>query len=516
MQTKGNDTQHGIGALLIAIATAAALLSQDSVGQGITPDGIIQSIAIDPANSNNVYATGNGRVYRSSNGGLEWAAVGFGVNGMSLAVDPGDSQFVYAGTVTDGVMRSTDGGNNWQASSAFDDRTDVVVTNADGSRAYAATATAIYYSDDKGASWLLLTDKLGEGLTKGLAVDPFNPNIVYASKWGQGVFRSVDGGISWMNASTGLFDTQIFDLDVHPENSSILFVCTPAGVFRSVDAGGSWTLQAGPTRVSELAIDPNIPDRMIVTTEGFGVHRTSNGGQAWQETSEGLNGATVFTGVAISHNSESTAFAGSSREGLFVSDDFGESWSRIVGDNEPVIPPPPPTISDPTSLEVEIVDHLNGESVASGSAARFTIKVRNSGGYSARNATLWAGWSVIHLVGGNDPYDFDISSSQGSCTRYRCTFASIPINGEVSVTVNGQTREGALNSYRLSVSANADNADPVGDNINKPASVTILATGGAGSAGIMLPGLLLVLLLWCRRRSGIEIRHDLPGTVSLH
>jgi photosystem II stability/assembly factor-like uncharacterized protein len=507
MQIKGNDTQCGIGALLIAIA--AALLPQVSVGQGITPDGIIQSIAIDPANSANVYATGNGRVYRSSNGGLEWAAVGFGVNGMSLAVDPGDAQFVYAGTVTNGVMRSTDGGNNWVASSPFDDRTDVVTTNADGSRAYAATATAIYYSDDKGTSWLLLTDQLGDGLTKGLAVDPFNPNIIYASKWGQGVFRSVDGGISWINASTGLFDTQIFDLDVHPVHSSILFVCTPAGVFQSVDAGGSWRLQAGPTRVSELAIDPNNPDRMIATTEGLGVHRTSNRGQAWEETSQGLNGATVFTGVAISHNAESTAFAGSSREGLFVSGDFGESWSRIVGDNEPVIPPPPPTVSDPTSLEVAIVDHLNGESVPSGSAARFTIKVRNSGGYSARNATLWAGWSVIHLVGGNDPYSFDISSSQGSCSRYSCTFTSIPINGEVSVTVNGHTREGALNSYRLNVSANADNADPVGDDINKPASVTIFETGG-GSAGIVLPVVLLILLLWRRRHGNFSERKTSP------
>jgi len=119
-----------------------------------------------------------------------------------------------------------------------------------------------------------------------------------------------------------------------------------------------------------------------------------------------------------------------------------------------------------------------------------------------------AGWSVIHLVGGNDPYSFDISSSQGSCSRYSCTFTSIPINGEVSVTVNGHTRAGALNSYRLNVSANADNADPVGDDINKPASVTILESGGGGSTGIVLPGVLLIMALWRRRNCSCSVTID--------
>ncbi len=497
-QMNGDDTQNGFCRILVAIV-AVALLPQPSWGQDITPDGIIQSIAIDPANSDIIYATGLLRIIRSENGGLEWDVAGPGINGMSLFIDSGDSKIVYAGTVDNGVMRSADGGATWSASSTFADRTDVVTTNADGSRAYAATATAVYSSDDKGASWQLLADQLGDGSAKGLAVDPFNPNVIYVAKWRQGVYRSVDGGVSWLSASAGLFDTQIFDLDIHPLNSSILFVCTPAGVFQSVDAGSSWTIQAGPTRVSELAIDPNNPDRMIATTEGRGVHRTSNGGQSWEETSEGFNGADVFTSVAISHNAESTVFVGSSRAGMYVSHDLGVSWAMIVGDSGPVIPPVPPPVSDDTTLVVEIVDHLNGKSVASGSKAKFTINVRNSGGYVARNVTLWVGWSVIHIVGGNDPYDFEISSSQGSCTNSICSFSSVPINGEVSITVRGHTRKGALNSYRLSVTANADNAAAVIDRLDKAASVTVFETGG-GSMDAMLLVSFLSLFLWRHRR----------------
>ena len=496
MRINGIGTHHGMGRMLIAFAVAT-LLPQPSFGQNITPDGIIQSIAIDPANADTLYATGLLRIIRSVNGGLEWTVVGPNINGKSLIVDPGDSQFVYSGTIDQGVMRSVDGGNNWLAASTFVDRTDVVATNADGSRAYAATETAIYYSDDHGASWQVLTDQLGEGSTNGLAVDPFNPNVLYASKWRQGVFQSVDGGVSWLSASSGLFDTQIFDLDIHPLNSSIIFVCTWTGVFQSVDAGGSWTLQTGPTRVSELAIDPNNPERMIATTEGRGVHRTSNGGQSWEETTQGFNGADVFTSVAISHNAESTAFVGSARAGMYVSHDLGVSWSMIVGDSGPVIPPVPPPVSDDTSLEVEIIDHLNGNAVASGSKAKFTINVRNSGGYAARNVTLWAGWSVIHIVGGNDPYEFELSSSQGSCTNSTCSFSNLPIGGRVSVTVRGHTRKGALNSYRVSVNANADNAGAVIDGINKSASVTVFETGG-GSTGMMLLASLLSMFWWRR------------------
>jgi hypothetical protein len=185
---------------------------------------------------------------------------------------------------------------------------------------------------------------------------------------------------------------------------------------------------------------------------------------------------------------------------MYVSHDFGMSWSMIVGDSGPIIPPVPPPVSDDTSLEVEIIDHLNGNSVASGSKAKFTINVRNSGGYAARNVTLWAGWAVIHLVGGNNPYDFEISSSQGSCLNSICSFQNIPINGEVSVTVRGHTRKGALNSYRLSVSVGADNAVAVIDGINKPASVTIFETGGGGSTDTVLLAALLTVLIWRRNR----------------
>ena len=111
----------------------------------------ITALAIDPHNTNTVYAGAhNGGAFKTTNGGWNWVNTGLTSSDYieALAIDPQNTNTVYAGTGGDGVFKTTDGGGNWTAVNT------------------GLTNTSI------GA----------------LAIDPQNPNTVYAGTWGGGVF----------------------------------------------------------------------------------------------------------------------------------------------------------------------------------------------------------------------------------------------------------------------------------------------------------------------------------------
>ena len=288
----------GLSAVIL-IAVASVATAQN------TPQGVLQTIAIDTFEPNRIYTSGNGFVYRSLDFGNTWQRSESGIIAWSIMLGPFDAvaltddvQVIYAATQDRGVLRTT--GSNWSTTSGLSGEVHSVAVRPFGKTVYAGANDGIYISADEGANWALLSDKLGTGVTQGLVIDPTNPLAMYASKWGQGVYRSIDGGISWVLGNSGLYDTQLLDLKIHPQTTSILYAATPSGVFQSVDAGASWIALASPRRASEIAIDPSNPDQMFVTTEGNGIARSTDGGQTWIPLTDGLGDVTQFVSVAVS------------------------------------------------------------------------------------------------------------------------------------------------------------------------------------------------------------------------
>jgi len=136
------------------------------------------------------------------------------------------------------------------------------------------------------------------GNAHALAIDPQNPNIVYASTSG-GVFKSGNGGANWSAANSGL-PVGYFarSLAIDPRNPSTLYAggsCTvlgSCGIFKSTDGGTSWSpansgLDGAVILVESLAIDPQNPSTVYaggwVFTDGSGfgsaAFKTTNGGE---------------------------------------------------------------------------------------------------------------------------------------------------------------------------------------------------------------------------------------------
>ena len=266
-------------------------------------------------------------------GELRWRSIGPYRGGRALAVAgiPGDASTFYFGAAAGGVWKTTDGGNTWQP------LTDGTPISSIGAIAVAPSNHDIIYVGT------------GEAAPRG--------NMTY----GDGVYRSVDGGKTWSHL--GLKDTrQIGALIVDPNNADIVLVAalghafgpkTERGVFRTTDGGRSWTkvlYKDENTGAIDVSFDPHNarivyaalwqarrqPWNFSSGGPGSGLYRSTDGGVSWKPlTGNGLpTGIIGRIHVSVSPADSKRVYAMIEAEqgGLYRSDDGGEHWQRVNDD----------------------------------------------------------------------------------------------------------------------------------------------------------------------------------------
>src|ERR671936_2683254 len=162
---------------------------------------------------------------------------------------------------------------------------------------YAATGDGIARLDEAGESWTVELSLPGGG-AQCLAVDPADPDTVYAGLREGGVRRTTDGGRSWINC--GLPEPGVFSLAVSTVGGAIYAGTEPSRLFRSDDRGESWReleglldLPSRPTwsfpprpwtsHVRWIAPSPHDANLVLVGIELGGLMRSVDGGETWQD-----------------------------------------------------------------------------------------------------------------------------------------------------------------------------------------------------------------------------------------
>lgn len=191
------------------------------------------------------------------------------------------------------------------------------------------------------------------GVIGTLAFDPSDPQVAYVGTDGAGVFRSGDGGLTWVARNNGLGSTHIEDVVVATTGATVtvLTATTASGLFRSLDGGATWT-RLGAGQLSEytrcIAVVPGNPGVLYVGAYD-GLFKTTDGGSTWQRIDGGQFTATV-TAVAVDPVTPATVFASVSGVGLFMSTDSGATWDGPAADLDAtripaiVVDPATPTI----------------------------------------------------------------------------------------------------------------------------------------------------------------------------
>lgn len=231
---------------------------------------VVNALAIDPTTPATVYAgTLSEGVFKSVNGGGGWSVMSTGLVNLSvnaLAVDPLTPTTVYAGTAA-GVYRSTNGAANWRSFSSGIGGQNIralVLNPAAPQTLYAATPNGVYRSLNRGTNWYLFRNGLTNYSVLSLAINPVMPSTLYAGT-ARGLFKTVNNATNWSGLLVAAGVSNVNALAIDPLAPSTVYAATSAGLYRSTDAGGSWTLGSDIV-ATELAINPQTPAEVLAGT----------------------------------------------------------------------------------------------------------------------------------------------------------------------------------------------------------------------------------------------------------
>jgi photosystem II stability/assembly factor-like uncharacterized protein len=314
---------------------------------GIPGGSQISALAIDPSVPRTVYGgtgVGNAGIYKTTNGGVSWAAVAPNTIGSALAVDPSNSRTVYAGSNA-GVYKSTDGGMTWLPSRRGMGRLPVnalAMAPSDSRTLYAGTSTGVYRSSDGGASWAAASKGLVDPTIRSLAVDPRTAATVYGATANQtagvigGVFKTVDAGGSWSASYQGLGALPVASFAANPVAPATIYVqVAGVGLLMTVDGGATWSPAAGLTNgIGAIVQDPSTPSTLYATGSqcggppaAAGLCRSLDGGTTWSPIATPVGPTALAVDPSISAD---LYLAGAA--GFWRSTDGGASWTAATGD----------------------------------------------------------------------------------------------------------------------------------------------------------------------------------------
>ncbi|MFM1931970.1 MAG: hypothetical protein RL226_1273, partial [Bacteroidota bacterium] len=169
----------------------------------------------------------------------------------------------------------------------------------------------LWRSYDDGLSWESNTDDLPTLGVSAIVFNPVNPDIVYigtgdrdaADAPGMGVFRSVDGGITWEPANTGMENRTVGAMLVNPNDPNMVFAATNQGVFRSLDGADTWDLVSNTMNYKDLHFKPGDPSIVYATGNGR-FFRSTDGGASFEYVTDGIQSATRMAIAVTEANPE--------------------------------------------------------------------------------------------------------------------------------------------------------------------------------------------------------------------
>ncbi len=232
----------------------------------------------------------------------------------------------------------------------------------------AVSSGGVWKTLNNGTTYEPIFDNEGSYSIGCVSMDPNNSNTIWVGTgennnqrsvaYGDGVYKSIDGGASWKNM--GLKTSEhIGKIIIHPENSDVIWVAAigplwnsggERGVYKSTDGGENWKNVLNidkHTGVSDLIIDPRNPDVLYAAAHqrarhvftylgggpGSGIYKSVDGGETWEKANKGLPGIDLGRiGLAISEADPEILYAiveaAQGKSGFYKSTNRAASWQK--------------------------------------------------------------------------------------------------------------------------------------------------------------------------------------------
>ncbi|MSO53013.1 MAG: glycosyl hydrolase [Acidobacterium sp.] len=250
---------------------------------------------------------------------------------------------------------------------------DLAVLESDPATFYVAMATSgVYKTTNAGTTFQPVFDNEGTGSIGAIAMAQTDPNLVWvgtgeannrqSSSWGDGVYKSADGGRTWRNMGLRA-SKQVARIIVDPVDFNVVYVASPGdlwgpggerGVYKTTDGGLTWTRSLhvdDDTGATDLVMDPQNNKTLYAATyhrrrqqwgmngggAGSGIWKSTDAGQTWARIETGLPaGPKGRIGLAIYRANPNVLYAVAEipdHNGVYRTDDAGASWRKMSDTN---------------------------------------------------------------------------------------------------------------------------------------------------------------------------------------
>jgi photosystem II stability/assembly factor-like uncharacterized protein len=347
--------------------------------------GRISAVAMHPADMQTIYAgAASGGIFKSVDAGGSWVPVFEDALSLSIgdiAIAPSDPSIVWAGTGEPnagggsmtydgfGIYKSGDAGSSWEhlglENSGSIGR--LVVHPSDPQTCFVAAMgrlfsnnpeRGVFRTTDGGISWekvLFVNDSVG---AVDIVMHPEHPDTLYAAMWervrrpdkriyggqGSGIYRSYDGGDTWVELAGGLPPSSPYigriGIDISASDPEVLYAIYAddigyfAGLYKTENNGNTWT-RTNDGSLSDMyasygwwfgriSIDPVNPD--IAFAIGFDLYRTSNGGDSWGMISSSVH---VDQHDLVAHPLNHNFVVLGNDGGIYLSYNGGSTWNFL-------------------------------------------------------------------------------------------------------------------------------------------------------------------------------------------
>ena len=265
---------------------------------------------------------------------------------FTIEINPVDHQVIFVGTIQNGIYKTLDGGQHWlhlNNDDIFSTMRDMAIHPLGPDTMYAATTEGLYKSIDGGQSWdfVWLPENPYNEICA-VKYHPEQPQLIIAGG-PINIWKSSDGGNSWEELDV-LDWTGITDIAFDPQNPDIIYfiensMTTGHGIWKSIDRGRTWIniqnnipLSGFPT---DIVIDPNNTSTLYISMNNYyepsnaSLYKSLDSGNNWIDISP--DGLTIpyICSIAIAPNDHNTIYAGTSDDGVFKSEDAGETWESF-------------------------------------------------------------------------------------------------------------------------------------------------------------------------------------------